>query len=371
MKTLIACGHICLDITPLFPADIPARPLSETLIPGNLIRMDGAAVNLGGSAANTGLAMLRLGAAVRLIGKIGRDDFGKLVRRRVREAGADDRYLIETEESGTGYTVVIAAPGNDRLFLHAPGANDTFRAADVPEDSLAGAALFHYGYPPVMRCMWENDGAELKELYRRVRMRGVATGLDLCAVDADSPAGKADWAGILAETLPLVDFFVPSFEELLFMLDRPAYEARRREAEISLEGDALPLARKALSMGCAAVLLKCGEAGMVLVTARKERLDQIGTHLELDTESWKEKTLLQPCIPAPGFRSATGAGDASIAAFLCAAAEGMKPEKCVRLAAAQGAMAVTAWDALSGLKTFPELEEYIRTAAGQRGSTAL
>ena len=53
-----------------------------------------------------------------------------------------------------------AVPGIDRIFLHNPGANDSFRSEDIPEKMLE-EALFHFGYPPIMRSMYENDGEEL------------------------------------------------------------------------------------------------------------------------------------------------------------------------------------------------------------------
>ena len=70
--------------------------------------------------------------------------------------------------------------------------------------------------------------------------------------------------------------------------------------------------------------------------------------------------MLQPCFKADVVRSATGAGDTSIAAFLAAVLEGKGPAACIALAAAEGACCVTAYDALSGLKPLDELEERIR-----------
>ena len=44
--------------------------------------------------------------------------------------------------------------GVDRVFLHDPGANDTFCAGDITEEMLDGIDHFHFGYPPLMKkCM--------------------------------------------------------------------------------------------------------------------------------------------------------------------------------------------------------------------------
>ena len=92
----------------------------------------------------------------------------------------------------TSYSIVLAPPGIDRIFLHDPGANDSFCADDIPDRLLEGAALFHFGYPPIMRRMYEEDGAELVRLLSRVREKGAAVSLDLAAVDPESDAGKAE-----------------------------------------------------------------------------------------------------------------------------------------------------------------------------------
>ena len=79
-KKIICAGHICIDITPVFPRGTRCADLGELLVPGRLIHMDGADVHTGGSVANTGLAMKMLGADVRLLGKVGDDSFGAMIR---------------------------------------------------------------------------------------------------------------------------------------------------------------------------------------------------------------------------------------------------------------------------------------------------
>lgn len=141
------------------------------------------------------------------------------------------------------------------------------------------------------------------------------------------------------------------------------------DGQISLEMDAVPLARQALALGCRAVLLKCGVSGMVLVTSGRAQMETVGKRLELAADSWADQTILQPCFPADTVKNATGAGDASIAAFLLAAASGRKPSACTALAAAEGACAVTTYDLLSGLMTLEALEQRIN--AGWTAGTAV
>jgi len=76
MKKAIVAGHICIDITPIFPAGRNAN-LSAVLQPGKLINMNGVNIHTGGAVANTGLAMKKFGCDVQLLGK----NRGRCVRR--------------------------------------------------------------------------------------------------------------------------------------------------------------------------------------------------------------------------------------------------------------------------------------------------
>lgn len=361
-KKIIAAGHICIDITPVFSSAVRYDSIGQVLEPGKLIQMNPADVHTGGSVANTGLALKKLGANVQLMGKVGADAFGAMVQSILSDYGAGG--LIVDAGSSTSYSVVLAVPGIDRIFLHCPGANNTFVSADIPEEALEDAALFHFGYPPLMKRIYENGGQELVTIFRRVKEKGIATSLDLAAVDPNSDAGKENWEAFLANVLPHTDFFVPSFEELLFMLDRKKYDRLAAlggdmSRLLDMEQDVKPLARECLAMGCRTILIKCGTSGMYCRTGSEAELSQVGSRLELDTALWANREILQPCFRADQVLSGTGAGDTSIAAFLMSAADGKAPENCVALAAAEGACAVTTYDALGGLKPLSELEARI------------
>ena len=364
MKKIISAGHICLDITPVFPANRTWSRIGDLLQPGKLIHMGAAGVHTGGSVANTGLALKILGADVKLMGKIGNDAFGKMVQQIVEQYGGGG--LLVDESVSTSYSVVLAVPGIDRIFLHNPGANDTFCCQDIPEEDLADATLFHFGYPSLMKSMYVNDGEELVKIFRRMKEKQIATSLDLAAVDPGADAGKADWPLILEKVLPFVDFFVPSFDELCYILNPERFDQLRETGEdmtkgLDIEKDVRPLAEKLFSLGCKVVLIKCGMAGMYYQTADREIIEKIGSRLGLDADLWADRSGIQPIFPADQVRSATGAGDTSIAAFLTAVLNGEDPAMCTALAAAEGSCSVTAYDALSGLKSLDELKERIRS----------
>lgn len=368
-KKVIVAGHTCLDITPVFPKGGKNLRVEEVLCPGRLIQMEGVDIHTGGAVANTGLAMKKMGADVLLVGKIGKDAFGTIVQEVFRQYGAQEGILA-AEGERTSYSAVVAIPGIDRIFLHDPGANDTFSFEDIRnmgEECLKDVALFHFGYPPIMKKMYENEGEELVKILRYMKEHGIATSLDLAAVDVDSPAGLADWKKILEKALPYVDLFVPSIEELCFMLNRSGYEAWQKRAagrDVALvldqEHDIRPLAEESIRLGAKVVLLKCGAPGLYYRTAREpETLRELAEQTGIRPEDWAGREGFEASYVPERVLSGTGAGDTTIAAFLTAMLEGYPFRRCIQLAAAQGACCVAAYDALSGLASLAELNEKI------------
>ncbi len=353
-KKVVVAGHISLDITPVFK-NSGGQKFSALLRPGKLLRVGKAQVSTGGAVSNTGLGLHALGGDVLLMAKVGNDDFGLILKEKIRQSGCDSS-IPAVEGESTSYTVVIAPKGFDRFFLHDPGCNDTFCCGDVDFEQVAGAAHFHFGYPTLMRRFYQNEGEELVELFRRVKELSLTTSLDLTAVDPDSEAAGCDWEKILASVLPYVDFFVPSIEELGYMLDKELYDKWQEKAGgeditsiLSLNEDVEVLADRALKLGAKTVLLKCGAAGMYLKTSAGHFM-----------EGWSGIACFQNSFVPDKILSATGAGDTSIAAFIKAMLEGLRPEECLELAAATGASCVTAYDAVSGLLPFETLKEKIQ-----------
>ncbi len=357
MNQVIVAGHICLDIIPDM-SGLEREQFFARLQPGNLIEVGAATMSTGGPVSNTGLALHKLGIPTRLMGKLGADRFGQAVCEIVAGIAPElvDGMIVDANSS-TSYTVIISSPGVDRIFLHSPGANHTFCAADVDYAKAAQADLFHFGYPPLMRRMYEDDGAQLAEIFRRVKQSGVLTSLDMAVPDSASPAGRADWRAILQKTLPYVDIFLPSIEELLMCLDRVHYE-RLAGQDGKLLDRVTPellsaMSSEQLAMGVKLVVLKLGERGLYLRTAPPDVLRGLGHGL--DAAVWGGCEIWIPCFQVQVVGT-TGSGDATIAGFLSGLLRGLNPIETMTMAVAVGACNVEAADALSGVRSWDETQ---------------
>ncbi len=353
MPEAIAAGHICLDIIPDLSSIAPGQ-FDHVFTPGRLVQTGLATLTPGGSVSNTGLALHRLGIQTRLIARVGDDQLGHALRHAIASYGGGlEESILSCADSNTSYSIVISPPGSDRRFLHHPGANDDFSAADIHDIDLEGARLFHFGYPPVMARMYVQEGRELETLFRRVKVCGLTTSLDLAFPDPDSPAGRADWPAILKRVLPWVDVFVPSLEEISFMLWRRSnpVPTARLLSEVS---DVL------LGMGTKMVLLKLGDRGLYLRTASLAVLGGLGSASPQDLEVWGDFEAWLPCFKVEVIGT-TGAGDVTVAGFLSAILRGVPPQDALKAALGVGASCVEAPDALSGLRTWEETWQRIRS----------
>jgi sugar/nucleoside kinase (ribokinase family) len=362
----VVAGHICVDVIP----DLSAVPLDRLAVlfrPGNLTEVGPVTLSTGGTVSNTGLALHKLGIRTQLIGKVGNDFLGHAICQTVdsRGPGLVDGLIVD-ETVNTSYTIVISPPGVDRIFLHHPGANEVFDAADVRYDVVAGARLFHFGYPPLMKRMLHEGGTQLLEMFQRVQGMGVTTSLDMAVPDSGSAAGRADWVAILAAVMPYVDVFLPSIEETLCMLRRETYEALSENASgsefLQLISPALlsDLSKELLEMGGKVIGLKLGDRGLYIRTAGQVALEAAGKARPADPAAWADKELWSPCMQAK-FVGAAGAGDATIAGFLTGLLRGLTLEDTLIAAVAVGACNVEAADTLSGIRAWDETWERINS----------
>jgi sugar/nucleoside kinase (ribokinase family) len=312
---IVVAGHACLDITPAFPphATIPG--------PGKLTAVGMASISTGGAVPNVGLALHKLGAPVRMVALVADDLFGAGLRGQLDSSGADLRLHVRMGKP-TSYSIVLTPDGVDRSFVHCPGVNDEFNPdEDVTDDDLSAAIALHFGYPPLMRRTYIDEGESLSRLFGRCRSLGLMTSLDLCSPDP-AVITAIDWATWFSRVLPNVAIFSPCVDELRSLL--------RLDVRDNLD-DVPNLARRMLDYGAGVVCIKLGSRGLYL----RQGSDEI----------W------QPSLPAR-YVNANGAGDCTIAGLLTATLCGYSTAQAARLACAVGAFSVENVTATGGIKSW-------------------
>jgi sugar/nucleoside kinase (ribokinase family) len=358
----VVAGHICLDVFPtLVGGPVVFRP-------GQTVEAGPVVFSTGGAVSNTGLALHKLGVSTRLMGKVGSDLFGQEILQILESHGPGlSEGMVVVPGESSSYSIILSPPNADRMLIHAPGCNATFGADDVRYAALAPVHLFHFGYPPLMQRMYANNGAELAMIFQRVKAMSITTSLDLSMPDPSSAAGRADWHTILGATLPHVDVFLPSAEEILLMLRRPIFDQLEAQSKDTRPLDHMEptmisgLGQALLDMGAKIVGLKIGDRGLYLRTANAATLAQMGRSKIPEVPAWSDRELWAPCF-ATQVAGTTGSGDATIAGFLMGLLRDMAPEETLLAACAVGACSVEAVDALSGIRSWPETAE--RIAAG-------
>lgn len=351
---IVVCGHICLDIIPSWVSGG-----IEKLVPGHILEMSGVDISTGGSVANTGLALYRLGTKPILLGKIGNDLFGKIILEILQRENIEfGKYMIISNEDFSSYTIVLNPPDTDRIFLHYPGSNNTFQTKDIPYDLIKNSRLFHFGYPPLMKKFYQNDGEELVQMFSKAHSLGMITSLDMAMPDPETPSGRIDWKKLLKKVLPYVDIFGPSIDELLYMWNKKDYQQWITGQKVLTLEEISQLSKDLIDFGATLVLIKLGSAGLFLQTGKLSD-SLVLSSFGIKKKEWSQRQLYSTCFETRVVGT-TGAGDATIAGFLSQFIQGSTPEEAINMATATGACCVEARDATSGIKPIKEIKERIR-----------
>jgi sugar/nucleoside kinase (ribokinase family) len=361
---VMVAGHLCLDIIPLFP-ETGIRDISEILRPGKLVNVQNAKISTGGPVSNTGLNMKKLGIHVCFCSCVGDDPFGRITLELLSRSGnADGITIIDGQTSS--YTVVIAPPAIDRVFLHNPGTNNIFSADNLNHDLVKQCKHFHFGYPPLMDKMFADEGRELAKVFKIAKECGCTTSCDMTLPDPASPSGKVPWRKILGNILPFVDIHTPSIEETFYMLYPEKFiQMKKEHNNAELINYFTPeqyssIAGEILSMGAKMTTLKSGHRGFYIKTASENAFNDLGAAKPADVGNWSNRELWAPAYQVEKFGSATGSGDSSIAGFLTGYLKGLTIEESLKYATCLGYQNVSVLDAVSGIKDFQTTTNMIK-----------
>ncbi|MEI7833246.1 MAG: carbohydrate kinase family protein, partial [bacterium] len=204
MRSGIVCSGVsCLD---LFLYDTTPLHTRESL---SMVRT--TQYRPGGATSNTGRALARLGMPVSYLTVLGVDANGDIMESMWRADGVDTSCVVRVETAGTALSVLPVYTDGKRGVYFCPGTNDIMDADNLfgPGQQylqmLGDCQAFHFGYPPLLRCL---QGEALADLLRLVRDTGVLVSLDTTPV-----ATNAEQMRILGPALPVAHMFTPNVME--------------------------------------------------------------------------------------------------------------------------------------------------------------
>jgi sugar/nucleoside kinase (ribokinase family) len=363
----VISGYTCVDLIPDFKKSQSVTSLSNLFIPGKLIEIDGISFVLGGVVPNTGLAMKKFKKNVFLNGLVGDDFIGKTAKEWLAKYDLSEG-ISTTGKAGTAFSIVIAPPGIDRIFLESPGCNQLFDKSFINFNAVSNSRLFHFGYPPLLKQFYQNNGSQLADLLSEVQKMGVVTSLDFSLPDPESESGRIDWKETMKMILPYTDIFVPSMEEVLQIM-QPGEYAEILASSVSndiinqvLVNTIKEIGRRFIDSGVKILLIKAGQWGAYLLTGDVSSInDKAGTNLDLG--KWNNCELWCNAYKADPFRirNSSGAGDTSVAAFLSAILDDENPESAVRYAALAGRNNLYCKNIYEDLSNWEEMTEEIKS----------
>jgi ribokinase len=166
---LLVFGSINVDL--LFQVETLPRPGETVLCPGY-------ALAAGGKGANQATAAARAGAAVRMIGHLGDDGFGRFARQAMAAAGVDCAAVASSGRA-TGIAVIAVDQRAENQIMVASGANLDTRAEQVDDRELAPGVT--------VLCQHEVRPEASFALLERAKARGARTILNLAPAGAVPP----------------------------------------------------------------------------------------------------------------------------------------------------------------------------------------
>lgn len=303
-SAVIVVGSSSVDLT-TFSSRVPER--------GETILGDAFTMVLGGKGANQAIAAGRSGAESFLVGCVGDDPFGRIVRDGLTDARVDTTFVREVAGEGTGIAHIRVDAAGENDIVVVPRANGHLGEGDIDR------AFAEVGDRcAVMLTQLETPYALTRHAAARAREHGVTVVLDPAPAQ---PLDEDIWA--------LIDIVTPNETEARLITG----------IEVADRDSAVRAGRWFVERGTGVALITLAGQGAVAVTADgAESSDAIRVDV-VDT---------------------TAAGDAFAGCLAAGLAEGLSRGDAIRRAMAAGALAVTRAGASPSIPERAEVDALLR-----------
>jgi ribokinase len=263
----------------------------------------------GGKGANQAVAASRIGAEVRMIGKLGGDPYGAELFRRIELEGINTDFLKVDDAVHTGVALINVDAAGQNTIIVAPGANAQLTQEDIfeAEDAFSGASVLLLQLEIPLPTVYSAVNLALKHNVKVILNPAPGQVLDRDIYNA-------------------IDYLIPNETELDLLLELDGEESVAEKA-VRLKG-----------YGAKAVVVTLGSQGALLVESDQPFFSRGHQTNVVDT---------------------TAAGDAFVGAFACAISRGLPAREAVLWGNAAGACAVARAGAQPSLPSRREIDMFL------------
>lgn len=302
-----------MQVTVIGPAivDVLAGGVTKQIFEHKSNALSDIRMSFGGNALNEAVTLARLGVETELISKVGNDDAGKRVVDFLNDNHVHTEKIKTEDGLSTAINIVMVDTDGERFFLTNPNSNlRKLSFSDIKPwcDTMADIVCFP--------CLFTSPLLDLpimEELFRLIKQTGKTIVLDM------TTAKNKENIDDMKKMISYVDYFLPNEEEI-----------KSISGGLSLE----EAARKILSYGVKAVVIKCGKKETWLYTAEgSKKVPIYTTNQVVDT---------------------TGAGDTFGAGFIYGLTNHMPISDCVAFGNAVASLAIESLGATNGIKDISE-----------------
>ncbi len=309
MKKVVVVGSLNVDLV---------TTVEKTVQVGQTVFGQGLSKLEGGKGANQAVAIAKLGGDVAMVGMVGEDEFGEMLRQSLEKHGVGTNYIKTTSKAPTGTALIMVEKSGDNSIVVISGANFELSGADIDKSAFEGAeyvvSQFEVPYDTILKS------------FKMAKSVGAVTVLN------PAPARDID-----DELLSYTDVIVPNQTEF------EVVTGVKPETYSDIETGAKFLFDK----GVSEVIVTLGAKGAVY-------LNKFGSSYEVSSYS----------VDAV---DTTAAGDSFIGGLITKLASGEEIEDAIEYAMRVGAVTVTRCGAQVSLPTSVEIEEFKGVKKDEKG----
>jgi 2-dehydro-3-deoxygluconokinase len=281
-------------------------------------------LSVAGSESNVATALARLGLRTAWCGRVGDDEFGRLILERLRAEGVDVGSAQVTPGGWTGLMIKERRTSSQVrvTYYRRHSAASTLSPDDIEQELVASARVLHLtGITPALS---RSAGEAVRAAISWAREAGTVVSLD---VNYRSKLwDREEVAPILRELCAGANVVFTTRDDCALVVDEEAPEAA---------------AHAITELGAGEAIVTLGAEGAVA---------SVGGRI-----------LREPALPVREV-DPVGAGDAFAAGYLAGLLEGRPPAERLRLGAAMGAYAASVQGDVEGLPDRGELERFAAEA---------